>query len=110
MRGTDVQQGGLFSYVSRESRVPASHPLRGIKALLDEALASMSADFASTASSDNSRRAPAIAPVMKGPVAPRGQLASASSRWKSRPCVTARTAPTRMTKSPKRSSGRRSFA
>jgi transposase len=45
MRGTDVQQGGMFSYVSLESRVPAGHPLRGIKALLDEALASMSRDF-----------------------------------------------------------------
>jgi hypothetical protein len=34
MRGDDVQQGGMFSNVSLESRVPSSHPLRGIKALL----------------------------------------------------------------------------
>lgn len=45
MRGTDVQQGGMFSYVSLESRVPDDHPLRGIKALLDEALAALSRDF-----------------------------------------------------------------
>ena len=45
MRGTDVQQGGLFSYVSLEERIPAEHPLRGVRALLDEALASMSRDF-----------------------------------------------------------------
>jgi len=45
MRGTDIQQSGLFSYVSLESRVPESHPLRGIKALLDEALSGMSRDF-----------------------------------------------------------------
>jgi len=45
MRGTDVQQSGLFSYVSLESRVPAEHPLRGIKKLLDEALSGMSRDF-----------------------------------------------------------------
>jgi transposase len=45
MRGTDVQQGGMFSYVTLESRVPESHPLRGIKALLDEALTGMSRDF-----------------------------------------------------------------
>jgi transposase len=45
MRGTDIDQGGLFSYVKLESRVPESHPLRGIKALLDEALAGMSRDF-----------------------------------------------------------------
>ncbi len=46
MRGTDVQQNGLFSYVSLEERIPAEHPLRGVRALLDEALASMSRDFA----------------------------------------------------------------
>ena len=45
MRGDDVQQGGMFSYVSLESRVPPSHPLRGIKTLLDEALADLSRDF-----------------------------------------------------------------
>jgi transposase len=45
MRGTDVHQSGLFSYVSLESRVPHSHPLRGIKDLLDEALEGMSRDF-----------------------------------------------------------------
>lgn len=45
MRGDDVQQGGMFSYVSLESRVPPTHPLRGIKALLDEALTGMSRDF-----------------------------------------------------------------
>lgn len=45
MRGTDVQQGGMFSYLSLEARVPGEHPLRGIKALLDEALAAMSRDF-----------------------------------------------------------------
>jgi len=45
MRGDDIQQGGMFSYVSLESRVPPTHPLRGMKALLDEALASMSRDF-----------------------------------------------------------------
>ncbi|MGA2190425.1 MAG: IS5 family transposase [Steroidobacteraceae bacterium] len=45
MRGTDIHQSGLFSYVSLESRVPQEHPLRGIKALLDEALEGMSGDF-----------------------------------------------------------------
>jgi transposase len=45
MRGTDVQQSGLFSYVSLEERIPAEHPLRGVRALLDEALASMSREF-----------------------------------------------------------------
>jgi transposase len=45
MRGDDVQQGGMFSYVSLEARVPDMHPLRGIKQLLDEALAAMSRDF-----------------------------------------------------------------
>lgn len=45
MRGTDIHQSGMFSYVSLESRVPQEHPLRGIKELLDEALGGMSRDF-----------------------------------------------------------------
>jgi len=45
MRGTDVDQGGLFSYVSIEERVPKTHPLRRVRALLDEALDSISRDF-----------------------------------------------------------------
>ena len=45
MRGTDVDQGGLFSYVSMEQRIPPTHPLRRIRALLDEALEAMSRDF-----------------------------------------------------------------
>ena len=45
MRGADVDQAGLFSYVSMEQRVPLTHPLRRVRVLLDEALASMSRDF-----------------------------------------------------------------
>jgi len=45
MRGADVDQAGLFSYVSMEQRVPATHPLRRVRALLDEALDLMSRDF-----------------------------------------------------------------
>lgn len=45
MRGTDLDQGGLFSYVSMEQWIPPTHPLRSIRALLDEALGSISRDF-----------------------------------------------------------------
>jgi len=45
MRGADMDQGGLFSYVSIEERVPPTHPLRRVRTLLDEALDSMSRDF-----------------------------------------------------------------
>ena len=45
MRGTDVQQSGLFSYVSLEERIPADHPLRDVRALLDVALSSMGREF-----------------------------------------------------------------
>lgn len=46
MRGSDKQTGSLFSYVDLEERVPAGHPLRKIKAIVDDALASLDADFA----------------------------------------------------------------
>ena len=38
MRGEDIQQRELFSYGSLEERVPAGHPLRPIRAMVDEAL------------------------------------------------------------------------
>lgn len=45
MRGDDRQQGSMFSYVSLEQRVPKDHPLRSIRAMVDEALAELSASF-----------------------------------------------------------------
>lgn len=35
MRGSDEQTGSLFSYVSYEARVPADHPLRLIRAVVE---------------------------------------------------------------------------
>ena len=35
----------MFSYVSAEQRVPADHPLRAIRALVDEVLRDMSREF-----------------------------------------------------------------
>jgi hypothetical protein len=37
MRGDDNQQEGIFSYISPEKRVPADHPLRPIRKMVDEA-------------------------------------------------------------------------
>jgi transposase len=45
MRGEDEQTGALFSYVSCEARVPADHPLRLIRAVVDEALDVLSVEF-----------------------------------------------------------------
>jgi len=38
MRGDDNQQAGMFSYISPEKRVPADHPLRPIRNMVDEIL------------------------------------------------------------------------
>ena len=38
MRGAFSDQGGLFSYISAEARVPKDHPLRTIRALVREVL------------------------------------------------------------------------
>lgn len=45
MRGHVDPQAMMFSYLSPESRVPATHPLRPIKAYADKVLKSMSRDF-----------------------------------------------------------------
>lgn len=47
MRGDDLNQSGLFSYLSPEERVPAEHPLRAIRSLTDAALGELSGCFAS---------------------------------------------------------------
>jgi len=45
MRGTDQAAGSLFSYVDLEERVPARHPLRLIRRIVNDALASLDAEF-----------------------------------------------------------------
>jgi len=42
MRGDDLEQMSVFSYVSAEQRIAADHPLRGIRRMVDEALRAMS--------------------------------------------------------------------
>jgi len=59
MRGDEKQQGGMFSYVSIEERVPPDHPLRAIRRLVDQILAKMSKRF-DKMYADNGR--PSIAP------------------------------------------------
>jgi len=46
MRGTDRETGSLFSYVDLEERVPAGHPLRAIRRVVNEALTSLDGGFA----------------------------------------------------------------
>jgi transposase len=45
MRGADEASGSLFSYVDLEARIPARHPLRKIRQVVNEALASLDAEF-----------------------------------------------------------------
>ncbi|MGH7014845.1 MAG: IS5 family transposase [Stellaceae bacterium] len=46
MRGLFRDQGGLFSYLSPESRVPATHPLRQVRELVRAVLKELSGTFA----------------------------------------------------------------
>ena len=45
MRGTDETSGALFSYVDLDERVPAGHPLCKIRQIVNDALASLDAEF-----------------------------------------------------------------
>ena len=45
MRGADETSGSLFSYVDIEARIPARHPLRQIRRVVNDALASLDAEF-----------------------------------------------------------------
>src|SRR5579863_3170346 len=58
MRGEDIQQSQLFSYGSLEDRVPANHPLRAIRSMMDEALRDMSGGFDEMYPEDGRRSIP----------------------------------------------------
>jgi transposase len=45
MRSADVQQGGVFSYIGIEERIPKDHPIRKLRVLVDAALKSMDRTF-----------------------------------------------------------------
>jgi len=45
MRGDDRGPETMFSYVSAEERVPADHPLRAIRAVVDDVLRDVSREF-----------------------------------------------------------------
>jgi transposase len=45
MRGDEANQGPMFSYISAGQRVPADHPMRGIREIADVALRSLSRGF-----------------------------------------------------------------
>src|SRR5262249_23142079 len=46
MRGSDAVTGAMFSYVDIEARVPAKHPIRVIRRIVNEVLERLDADFA----------------------------------------------------------------
>jgi hypothetical protein len=45
MRGDELDEGAVFSYISAAQRVPADHPLRPIRRMTDEALKALSPEF-----------------------------------------------------------------
>jgi transposase len=45
MRGEFQDQGGLFSYIDAEKRIPADHPLRQVRGLVREVLKELSRSF-----------------------------------------------------------------
>lgn len=45
MRGDDEKQAAMYSYVTLEQRIPADHPVRGIRVLVDRALARLDAEL-----------------------------------------------------------------
>jgi transposase len=59
MRGDGVLQESLFSYLSCEARVPAEHPLRRIRVIVDAALERLDGTFGELYSE---RGRPSIAP------------------------------------------------
>ena len=45
MRGNDQQQTAMFSYLTLAQRIPADHPVRQIRVLVDRALARLNGEL-----------------------------------------------------------------
>ena len=58
MRGEDVPQQELFSYSSLEERVPSDHPLRPVRAMVDQALKALDGRFSEIYGQDGRRSIP----------------------------------------------------
>jgi transposase len=52
MRGDDIHQDSMFSYLSPEARVPKDHPLRPLRLMVNQALRELSGDFQAMYSSE----------------------------------------------------------
>src|SRR3974377_34438 len=52
MRGDDIHQDAMFSYLSPEARVPKDHPLRPLRQMVNQALRELSQDFQAMYSSE----------------------------------------------------------
>jgi transposase len=52
MRGDDIHQDSIFSYLSPEARVPKDHPLRPLRQMVNQALRELSRDFQAMYSSE----------------------------------------------------------
>ena len=59
MRGSDGKSGSFFSYVDLDERIPKTHPLRLIRAIVNDVLSGLSGDFSSVYSAQGR---PSIAP------------------------------------------------
>ena len=59
MRGSDERTGSLFSFVDLDERVPAKHPLRKVRQIVNDALATLDADFSKLYAAEGR---PSIAP------------------------------------------------
>jgi transposase len=60
MRGQQERSGSLFSYVSIKERIPATHRLRGIRRLTDQALDRLNRTFCKLYASEGR---PSVPPV-----------------------------------------------
>ena len=58
MRGAFVDQGGLFSYIAPEARVPANHPLRKIRELVRDVLGELNRSLGGSTRAKAARRFP----------------------------------------------------
>ena len=72
MRGKFQDQGGLFSYISPEKRVPANHPLRKIRELVRDVLKELTHSLGKLYASDGRPSVPPMRRLLTYPIASYG--------------------------------------
>ncbi|MET4219597.1 hypothetical protein ACVWWG_001358 [Bradyrhizobium sp. LB7.2] len=81
MRGRFTDQGGLFSYIAPDKRVPANHPLRKVRELVRDVLSDLNRSLGKLYASEGRPSIPRAPQCGFSPLSRTIRLSSCSGSW-----------------------------